>query len=236
MNKITVQELFDVGAHYGHRKRFWMPKMKQYIYTTKNGSHIINLDKTAEMFNDALRYIESIVKKGGKILFVGTKMTASSVIEEESLRCDMPYVNNRWLGGMLTNYSTVKQSIKKLKELEKLRDSGGMSKMIKKEALKSSRKLEKLEYNLAGIKNMKGLPDALFVIDIGHENIAIKEARVLNIPVIGIVDTNNDPDIVDHIIPANDDSIRAIRLYTKIIADAIISSREANKIDNLKIN
>lgn len=220
-----MRELLQAGAHFGHQTRFWNPKMAEYIFSTRHKIHIINLEKTIPLYQDAVNFLGSLAGKRGKILFVGTKPAAKSIIREEAERCGMPYISNRWLGGLLTNYKTVRQSIRYMKELEEKRDSKEFADLTKKEALNVMRELSKLETNLRGIKNMGGLPDAIFVIDVGHEKIAINEARKLKIPVIGIVDTNRDPTTVDYVIPANDDASSAIRLYVKGIADAILEAK-----------
>jgi small subunit ribosomal protein S2 len=228
--KISMKELLEAGAHFGHRTRFWNPKMAEYIFGSRNKIHIINLEKTLPMMDDALNQISKLAANKAKILFVGTKRAAQEHIREHAKRAEMPFVDHRWLGGMLTNYKTVRQSIFRLKELKKQRDEGGFDKMIKKEALMLSRELEKLERSLGGIEDMGGLPDALFVIDVGFEHIAIEEARKLKIPVFGIVDTNNDPDTIDYVIPGNDDSMRAIDIYLRCVADTIIDGRNSNTV------
>lgn len=225
MSAVTMREMLEAGCHFGHQTRFWNPKMAPFIYGDRNKIHIINLEKTLSMFNDALNFAGSIAARRGTIMFVGTKLAARDAVQQEALRCGMPFVNHRWLGGMLTNFRTVKQSIARLKELETMRDDGSMLRLGKKEALMLSREMQKLERSLGGIKNMGNLPGALFVIDVGHENIAITEARKLGIPVIGVVDTNNKPEGIDYIIPGNDDAIRAIQLYTRNFADAVINGR-----------
>lgn len=227
MSKITIVDLFNAGAHYGHRSRYWNPKMSNYIYGKSNDLHIIDLDHTLLRFHEAANYISKIAATSNKILFVGTKKAASNIIKEQAERCNMPYVNHRWLGGMLTNYKTVRESIKKLQELEENKANGLFDKMIKKEALKQERDLSKLQMSLGGFKDMVGLPDALFVIDVGFENIAIKEAKKLKIPVVGIVDTNNDPEVVDYPIPGNDDSRKSIELYVSSFAQIIIDAKQA---------
>lgn len=220
-----MRQMLEAGVHFGHQTRFWDPKMKQYIFTVRNKIHIINLDKTYPLFHDALGFIKRVAARGGKILFVGTKKSAGNIIQEQAQRCGMPYVNYRWLGGMLTNFKTVKQSIKRLQELEAMRDDGTFEKLVKKEALMRSRELQKLDRSLGGIKNMGSLPDALFVIDVGHEKIAVREANNLRIPVVGVVDTNNNPHGIDYMIPGNDDAIRAIELYVSNVADVILDAR-----------
>jgi small subunit ribosomal protein S2 len=224
---ITMRQMLEAGVHYGHRKRDWNPKMSDYIYGIYYQVHIINLELTLPLFQEALNFISSTAAKGGKILFVGTKQAASDIIQEEAIRCGMPYVNHRWLGGMLTNYKTIRQSIKRLKNLESTFESGGFEGLTKKEKLHLMREKEKLERSLGGIKDMGTLPDALFIIDVGHEKIAIDEAVKLGIPVVGVVDTNNSPDRIDYVIPGNDDSVRSIQLYTKAVADAILEARAA---------
>jgi len=225
MSQVTMRQMLEAGVHFGHQTRFWKPKMANYIFGSRSKIHIINLEKTLPMFNDAMNFIGKIASGQGKVLFVGTKRAARNVIQEEAERCSMPYVNHRWLGGMLTNFQTVKQSIKRLKDLEKMSTDGSFDRMIKKEALTLSREQEKLDRSLGGIKDMGGIPDAVFVIDVGYENIAIKEANRLGIPVIGVVDTNNIPDGVDYVIPGNDDAIKAIKLYVQAAADAVIEGR-----------
>ena len=225
MSKVTMRQMLEAGVHFGHQTRYWKPKMANYIFGARSKIHIINLEKTLPMYNDAMNFIGKIASEQGKILFVGTKRAAGGVIKEEAERCSMPYVNHRWLGGMLTNFQTVKASIKRLKDLEKMSTDGSFDRMIKKEALMNTREMEKLDRSLGGIKDMGGIPKAVFVIDVGYENIAIKEANRLKIPVIGVVDTNNVPDGVDYIIPGNDDAIKAIKLYVQGAADAIIEGR-----------
>jgi len=226
MSKVSMREMLEAGVHFGHQTRYWNPKMSHYIFGARNKIHIINLEHTLPLYNDAVNFAGKLASKNGKILFVGTKRAAQQVVKEESTKCGMPYVNHRWLGGMLTNYKTVRQSIKRLKDLEAMAADGSFEKISKKEALNLTRELEKLERSLGGIKDMGGLPDALFVIDVGYENIAVAEARKLGIPVIGVVDTNNAPQGIDYVIPGNDDAIRAIRLYAAGIATAISEGRE----------
>jgi len=223
-----MRDMLKAGVHFGHNTRYWNPKMKHYIFGARNGLHIINLEKTVPLFNDALAYLSKVSKKNGKVLFVGTKRAASEGLKEASLRCGHYYVNQRWLGGMLTNWKTVRQSIKRLKELEGQSQDGTFEKLTKKEALGRTRELEKLELSLGGIKDMGGLPDVLFVIDAMHEHIAIKEANNLGIPVVTVVDTNSDPAGVDFVIPGNDDATRAVQLYLNAAADAVIAGREEN--------
>ena len=226
MSKVTMRQMLEAGVHFGHQTRYWNPKMAPYIFGQRNKIHIINLEKTLPLFDEAMNFIGKLAANGGKVLFVGTKRAASGVIKEEAERCGMPYVDHRWLGGMLTNYKTIKLSINKLKELEAMAADGSMEqKFSKKEALGLKRKLEKLERSVGGIKEMKGLPDALFVIDTGHEDIAVAEARKLGIPVVGVVDTNNDPELVDYVIPGNDDAIRAIQLYVQGASASILEGR-----------
>lgn len=234
MSNISMKQLLEAGAHFGHRTRFWNPKMESYIFGSRNKIHIIDLEQTLPMLKDAANFIGRLASHKAKILFVGTKRAAQDVIKEQAKRCGMPYVNHRWLGGMLTNYKTVKQSLYRLKELKKMHQEGVFESMIKKEALMLERELEKLEKSLGGIEDMGGLPDALFVIDVGFEHIAVQEARKLRIPVIGIVDTNNDPHGIDYVIPANDDSMRAVQLYVTYIADAIIDAKEGQTVAGQK--
>jgi small subunit ribosomal protein S2 len=227
---VSMRELLEAGAHFGHRTRFWNPKMSPYIFGSRNKIHIINLEKTLPMLNDVTNYVGRLAANKAKILFVGTKRAAQESIRAHATRCGMPYIDHRWLGGMLTNFKTVRQSIFRLKELKEMRDKGAFVGMIKKEALMLTRELEKLERGLGGIETMNGLPDALFVIDVGFEHIAVEEARRLKIPVIGIVDTNNDPNNIDYIIPGNDDSMRAVDIYVRCIADAILDAKNGNTV------
>jgi small subunit ribosomal protein S2 len=221
-----MRQMLEAGVHFGHQTRYWNPKMAPYIFGQRNKIHIVNLEKSLPLYNDAMNFIGKLASNGGRVLFVGTKRAASNVIKEEAERCGMPYVNHRWLGGMLTNYKTIKLSINRLKELEAMAADGSMEqKFNKKEALGLKRQLEKLERSVGGIKNMRGIPDAMFVVDTGHEDIAVAEARKLGIPVIGVVDTNNDPDMVDYVIPGNDDAIRAIQLYVQGASAAILEGR-----------
>lgn len=222
-----MRQMLEAGVHFGHQVSFWNPKMAPYIFGVKSKIHIIDLEKTVPLYQEALNFLSSIAAKKGKILFVGTKQQARNLIREEAKRCHMPYVDFRWLGGMLTNYKTIRQSLKRLKELEDLRDSPTFTRLSKKEALSIMREITKLEHSLGGIRDMGGLPDALFVIDVGHEKIAISEAAKLKIPIIGVVDTNNSPDGIDYIIPGNDDSIRSIKLYLQGVVDTIIEARGA---------
>ncbi len=225
MMQVSMRDLLQAGAHFGHQTRYWNPKMDQYIFGARNKIHIINLEHTVPAFNEALGMIKNLASNKNKILFVGTKRAASKLIREEAQRAGMPYVSHRWLGGMLTNYKTIRASIKRLRELEVQQADGTFDKLTKKEALMRSRDMEKLERSIGGIKDMAGLPDALFVIDVDYERIAVTEANKLGIPVIGIVDTNSNPDGIDYIIPGNDDAIRAIKLYVKSVADACIQGR-----------
>lgn len=226
----SMRELLEAGAHFGHRTRFWNPKMVDYIFGSRNKIHIINLEKTLPALTDATNYVGRLAANKAKILFVGTKRAAQESIREHAKRCGMPYVDHRWLGGMLTNWKTVRQSIFRLKELKEMRDKGLFAGMIKKEALMLTRELEKLERGLGGIEDMGGLPDALFVVDVGFEHIAVEEARRLKIPVIGIVDTNNSPAHIDYVIPGNDDSMRAVDIYVRCIADAILDAKQGNTV------
>jgi len=228
MAKVTMRQMLEAGVHFGHQTRYWNPKMAPYIFGHRNKIHIINLESTLPLFNDAVNFISSVTARKGKILFVGTKRAAQKTIKEQADRCGMPYVNHRWLGGMLTNFKTIKQSIKRLKDLEAMEQDGSLGRFNKKEALGLTREMEKLESRVGGIKDMNFLPDALFVVDVGYENNAIMEAVKLGIPVIGVVDTNNSPDNIDYIIPGNDDAIRAIELYATGIADGVMESRAAS--------
>ncbi|GAC23954.1 30S ribosomal protein S2 [Paraglaciecola mesophila] len=228
MANVSMRDMLQAGVHFGHQTRYWNPKMKPFIFGARNKVHIINLEKTVPLFNNALNYIGGVASKKGKILFVGTKRAASDSVRDAAVKCDQFYVNKRWLGGMLTNWKTVRQSIKRLKDLEQQSQDGTFDKITKKEVLMLQREMAKLENSLGGIKNMGGLPDCLFVVDADHEHIAITEARNLGIPVVSIVDTNSNPDGVDYIIPGNDDAIRAVQLYLNSAADAVIEGREKN--------
>ena len=221
MSKVTLRELFEAGAHFGHRSRFWNPKMAPYIYGTRGDIHIINLEQTVPMLNDALNFVGTVVANGGTVMFVGTKRNAAEAVEASASRCGMPYVSFRWLGGMMTNFKTIRQSVARLEAIEKMAEDGTFQKLGKKEVIVLNREKDKLERALKGIRRMKRLPDVLFVIDVGHEHIAIKEAQKRGIPVVGIVDTNNSIEGVDYIIPGNDDSVRAINLYADAFAAAI---------------
>ncbi|MGQ0657682.1 MAG: 30S ribosomal protein S2 [Chromatiales bacterium] len=225
MAEVTMRQMLEAGVHFGHQTRYWHPKMAPYIFGARNKVHIINLERTLPLFNDAVNFLSRLAARKGKVLFVGTKKAAQEVIRQEAMRCAMPWVDRRWTGGMLTNFKTVKQSIKRLRDLEQMQQDGAFDRLSKREALTMTRDLEKLSKSLAGIKDMTVLPDALFVIDIGHEKIAVAEARKLNIPVVGVVDTNNNPDGIDYAIPGNDDAMRSIQLYAKTVADAILDSR-----------
>ncbi len=223
---VSMKDMLRAGVHFGHQCRYWNPKMDQYIFGSRNKIHIINLEHTVPALNSALEEVSYLAEKKRKILFVGTKRAAGKIIKQEAERAGMPYVNHRWLGGMLTNYKTIRGSIKRLKDLELQETDGTLSRLSKKEALMRTRAKEKLERSIGGIKDMNGLPDILFVVDVDHERIAINEANKLGIPVVGIVDTNSNPDGVDYIIPGNDDSIRAIKLYAASIADSILEGKD----------
>lgn len=225
MTQVSMRDLLQAGAHFGHQTRFWNPKMDQYIFGARNKIHIINLEHTVPAFNDALTTVQRLAEKKNQVMFVGTKRAAGKIIEEHARRCGMPFVSHRWLGGMLTNYKTIRSSIKRLRELEEQESDGTFAKLTKKEALMRSRMKEKLERSIGGIKEMSGLPDVLFVVDVDHERIAVTEANKLGIPVIGIVDTNSDPDGVDYVIPGNDDAIRAVKLYVSAVADAVLAGK-----------
>jgi small subunit ribosomal protein S2 len=225
MTQVSMRDLLQAGAHFGHQTRFWNPKMDQYIFGARNKIHIINLEHTVPAFNDALSTVQRLAESKNKVMFVGTKRAAGKIIEEQARRCGMPFVSHRWLGGMLTNYKTIRSSVKRLRELEDQERDGTFAKLTKKEALMRSRMKEKLERSIGGIKEMTGLPDVLFVVDVDHERIAVTEANKLGIPVIGIVDTNSNPDGVDFVIPGNDDAIRAIKLYVAAVADAVIAGK-----------
>ncbi|MDB5926282.1 MAG: ribosomal protein [Betaproteobacteria bacterium] len=222
---VTMREMLEAGVHFGHQTRYWNPKMAPYIFGHRNKIHIVNLEKTLAMYQDALKFVRQLSANKGSVLFVGTKRQAREIIREEALRSGAPFVDHRWLGGMLTNYKTVKQSIKRLKDMEQMQQDGTFDKLTKKEALNYQREMAKLDRSLGGIKDMNGLPDAMFVIDVGYQKNAIAEANKLGIPVIAVVDTNHTPIGVDYIIPGNDDSSRAIRLYVRGIADAYLEGR-----------
>ena len=225
MKDITMREMLEAGVHFGHQTRYWDPKMAPYIFGSRNKIHIINLEKSLPMVRDAYAFIKAIIADGGKVLFVGTKRAARETVKSEAERCEMPYVNHRWLGGMLTNYKTIRQSVKRLKNLDKMTEEGGFEGLTKKEILGLTREAEKLEKSLGGIKDMGSIPDALFVVDVGHEEIAIREAKKLGIPVVGVVDSNCSPDLVDYVIPGNDDAIRAVSLYTSFMAEAVLDGK-----------
>jgi small subunit ribosomal protein S2 len=227
MSGVSMRQMLEAGVHFGHQTRFWNPKMAPFIFGERNKIHIINLEKTQPMYSEAAAFIKGVIADGGKVLFVGTKRSAREAIQKEAERASQPYVNQRWLGGMLTNFKTIRQSIKRLAELTELAGSGALDKRGKKEATQLRREMDKLERSLGGIKHMESLPDALFVVDVGHENIAIHEAKKLGIPVVAIVDTNCSPDGIDYVIPGNDDAMRAIQLYTVGIADAVLEGKES---------
>ena len=227
MPGVSMRQMLEAGVHFGHQTRFWNPKMAQYIFGERNRIHIINLEKTQPLYTEAAAFIKSVIGDGGTVLFVGTKRSARESVQAEATRAGQPFVNQRWLGGMLTNFKTIRQSITRLGEITELAASGALDKRGKKEATQLRREMDKLEKSLGGIKNMESLPDALFVIDVGHEKIAIHEAAKLGIPVVAIVDTNCSPDGIDYVIPGNDDAMRAIRLYTTGIADAVLEGKES---------
>ena len=223
-----MRQMLEAGVHFGHQTRYWNPKMADYIFGQRNKIHIVNLEKTLAMYNDAMKYVRQLAQNRGTILFVGTKRQARDIIAEEAQRAGMPYVDHRWLGGMLSNFKTVKQSIKRLKDLETMKQDGTFDRMSKREALSQQRELDKLEKSLGGIKDMGSLPDAIFVIDIGYHKIAVTEAKKLGIPIVAVVDTNHNPDPIDYVIPGNDDSSRAIRLYARGVADAVLEGRNSS--------
>jgi small subunit ribosomal protein S2 len=227
MASVSMRQMLEAGVHFGHQTRFWNPKMSQYIFGERNRIHIINLEKTLPLFNEASAYVKQVVADGGRILFVGTKRSAREGIRQEAMRCGMPYVSHRWLGGMLTNFKTVRQSIRRLTELDEMAQNGALEQHSKREAQALRRERDKLERSLGGIKEMESLPDVLFIVDVGHEKIAIHEARKLGIPVVAVVDTNCAPDDVDYVIPGNDDAMRAIQLYAAGVADAVLEGRSA---------
>ena len=222
---VTMRQMLEAGVHFGHQTRYWNPKMAPYIFGHRNKIHIINLERTLALYQEAVKFVRQLAANKGAILFVGTKRQAREIIREEALRCAMPFVDHRWLGGMLTNFKTVKQSIKRLKEMAQMAEDGSLERMSKKEALGIQREYGKLQRSLGGIRDLASLPDALFVIDVGYQKGAIAEARKLAIPVVGIVDTNHSPEGIDYVIPGNDDSSRAIRLYARGIADAVLEGR-----------
>ena len=225
MSIVSMRDMLQAGVHFGHQTRFWNPKMGQYIFGSRNKVHVINLEHTVPAFNEALEVLRVEAAKGNQILFVGTKRAAQKIVKEQAERCGMPYVSHRWLGGMLTNYKTIRASIRRFRDLESQESDGTFEKLNKKEILTRTRMKDKLENSIGGIKDMNGLPDILFVVDVDHERIAINEANKLGIPVVGIVDSNSDPDGVDYIIPGNDDSIRAIKLYAASIADSVLEGK-----------
>ena len=226
MAKITMRDLLKAGVHFGHQTRYWNPKMGKYIFGARNKIHIINLEQTVPALNGALKMIEGMASRNNKVLFVGTKRAAGKIMKEQAERSGQPFVAHRWLGGMLTNYKTIRQSIKRLRDLEAQKSDGTFEQLTKKEALMRTREMEKLERSIGGIKDMGGLPDVLFVIDVDHERIAVQEANKLGIPVVGIVDTNSNPDGVDYVIPGNDDAIRAIQIYATAVADAVLEGKQ----------
>jgi small subunit ribosomal protein S2 len=225
MPGVSMRQMLEAGVHFGHQTRFWNPKMAQFIFGERNKIHIINLEKTQPMYSEAANFVKSVIADGGKVLFVGTKRSAREAVQSEAVRCGMPFVNQRWLGGMLTNFKTIRGSIKRLAEITELSVSGALEKRGKKEATQLRREMEKLERSLGGIKDMDSLPDALFVVDVGHEKIAVHEAKKLGVPVVAIVDTNCSPDGVEYVIPGNDDAMRAIQLYAAGMADAVIEGK-----------
>ena len=222
---VTMRQMLEAGVHFGHQTRFWNPKMAPYIFGHRNKIHIINLEKTLALYQDALKFVRQLAANKGSILFVGTKRQAREILHEEAVRCGMPYVDHRWLGGMLTNFKTVKLSIKRLKEMEGMVEDGSLERLSKKEALGIQRELAKLQRSLGGIKDLAGLPDALFIIDVGYHKGAVTEAVKLGIPVVAVIDTNHSPDKIAYVIPGNDDSSRAIRLYARGMADAVLEGR-----------
>jgi len=222
---VTMRQMLEAGVHFGHQTRYWNPKMADYIFGQRNKIHIVNLEKTMQMYQDAMKYVRQLASNRGTILFVGTKRQAREILQEEALRAGMPFVDHRWLGGMLTNFKTVKASIKRLKDLEQMTTDGSFERMSKREALSHQRELDKLVKSLGGIKDMAALPDAMFVVDVGYHKIAVTEAKKLNIPIIGVVDTNHSPDGIAYVIPGNDDSSRAIRLYARGVADAVLEGK-----------
>ncbi len=222
---VTMRQMLEAGVHFGHQTRYWNPKMADFIFGSRNKIHIVNLEKTLAMYQDAMKYVRQLASNRGTILFVGTKRQAREIVAEEAQRAGMPFVDHRWLGGMLTNFKTVKVSIKRLKDLETMTQDGTFEKMSKREALTLQREMEKLTRSLGGIKEMNALPDALFIIDVGYQKIAVTEATKLSIPIVGVVDTNHSPEGIAYVIPGNDDSSRAIRLYARGVADAILEGR-----------
>ncbi len=234
MSVITMKGLLEAGVHFGHQTRRWNPKMAPYIFTERNGIYIIDLQKTVKKVEEAYDFMKDIVANGGNVLFVGTKKQAQEAIESEAKRCNMHFINQRWLGGMLTNYNTIKRRINRLHELEKMEEDGIFDLLPKKEVIQLRHEAERLEKFLGGIKNMNGIPDVLFVVDPRKERIAVKEAQILGIPVVGIVDTNCDPDEIDYVIPGNDDAIRAVKLITETIANAVIEAKQGEQIETVE--
>jgi small subunit ribosomal protein S2 len=227
MAEISLEQMLQAGVHFGHQTKYWNPKMDQYIFGVRNKIHIINLEHTVEMIKPALKFIEGVAAKNNKILFVGTKRTATDIIKNEAIRCSMPYVNERWLGGMLTNYKTIRSSITRLENLLRQKEDGTFSKLTKKEGLKIQRDIDRLEKSIGGVTEMGGLPDALFIIDVKRESIAVSEASKMGIPIVAIVDSNSNPEGIDYVVPGNDDSIRSIALFTEAVADACLKGSEA---------
>jgi len=227
MAEISLEQMLQAGVHFGHQTKYWNPKMEQYIFGVRNKIHIINLEHTVEMIKPALKFIEGVAAKNNKILFVGTKRTATDIIKNEAIRCSMPYVNERWLGGMLTNYKTIRSSITRLENLLRQKEDGTFSKLTKKEGLKIQRDIDRLQKSIGGVTEMGGLPDALFIIDVKRESIAVSEASKMGIPIVGIVDSNSNPEGIDYVVPGNDDSIRSIALFTEAVADACLKGSEA---------
>jgi len=227
MADITLEEMLQAGVHFGHQTKYWNPKMEHHIFGVRDKIHIINLEHTVEMIKPAMKFIESVAAKNNKILFVGTKRTATDIIKNEAIRCSMPYVNERWLGGMLTNYKTIRSSITRLENLLRQKEDGTFNKLTKKEGLKIQRDIDRLQKSIGGVTEMGGLPDALFIIDVKREAIAVSEASKMGIPIVGIVDSNSNPEGIDYVIPGNDDSIRSIALFTEAVADACLKGSEA---------
>ena len=227
MAEISLEQMLQAGVHFGHQTKYWNPKMEKHIFGVRNKIHIINLEHTVEMIKPALKFIEGVAAKNNKILFVGTKRTATDIIKNEAIRCSMPYVNERWLGGMLTNYKTIRSSITRLENLLRQKEDGTFSKLTKKEGLKIQRDIDRLQKSIGGVTEMGGLPDALFIIDVKRESIAVSEASKMGIPIVGIVDSNSNPEGIDYVVPGNDDSIRSIALFTEAVADACLKGSEA---------
>ena len=227
MAEISLEQMLQAGVHFGHQTKYWNPKMEQHIFGVRNKIHIINLEHTVEMIKPALKFIEGVAAKNNKILFVGTKRTATDIIKNEAIRCSMPYVNERWLGGMLTNYKTIRSSITRLENLLRQKEDGTFNKLTKKEGLKIQRDIDRLQKSIGGVTEMGGLPDALFIIDVKRESIAVSEASKMGIPIVGIVDSNSNPEGIDYVVPGNDDSIRSIALFTEAVADACLKGSQA---------